>query len=238
MTTPPLRYRTYAWRGGEEWLAEIGAGRPILIAPPLLEELNRCRAFIVAIMRDLAKAGFHAVLPDLPGTGESPRDLPHIEWSDWSGSLAMLASELRSGLLEPLLVGFRGGCLLDAALPFGGRWTFAPASGSALTRDLVRARQAASPDKVRAETILAQARAEACEFAGYVVPPSLFVDLHDAALPDVAGTRIVRLSSDPATADLKVDGRPLWRQAEPGTDPELSARLAQDIVHWARTCAA
>jgi hypothetical protein len=34
MTSPQLRYRTYDWRGGEEWLAEMGAGPTILIAPP------------------------------------------------------------------------------------------------------------------------------------------------------------------------------------------------------------
>lgn len=238
MTAELLRYRTYQWRGGEEWLAEIGTGPPILIAPPLLEELNRCRAFIAAIMRDLARAGFRVVLPDLPGTGESPRDLSEIGWHDWPTTLSVLVRELRSGSQEPVLVGFRGGCLLDGAADVVARWRFAPAIGSALTRDLVRARQAASPDKVRAEAIVAQARAAACEFAGYVVPPGLFTDLHDASPADVAGTRTVRLGSDPAGADLKVDGRPLWRQAEPATDPELSARLAQDIAQWARSCAA
>ena len=51
MMSEGLQYRPYRWRGGDEWLAEIGNGPPILIAPPLFEELNRCRAFIIAIMQ-------------------------------------------------------------------------------------------------------------------------------------------------------------------------------------------
>jgi pimeloyl-ACP methyl ester carboxylesterase len=238
MTSPPLRYRAYDWRGGKEWLAEMGAGPLILIAPPLLEEMNRCRAFLVAIMRHLAEAGFRPVLPDLPGTGESTRELSEVDWADWSAVASSLAGELKTGTQTPLMASFRGGCLLDGALDTPARWRFAPADGLALTRDLVRARQAASPDKLRAESIVEQARDAACEFAGYLVPPGLFAGLHDARLGELPGTRTVRLSSDPATAELKVEGRPLWRQSEPGTDPALSRRLAADIAQWARACAA
>lgn len=238
MTSEGLRYRPYRWHGGDEWLAEIGNGSPILIAPPLFEELNRCRAFIVAIMRDLAQAGFQAVLPDLPGTGESPRDLADIGWSDWSGALGMLSFDLKVRSQTPLLISFRGGCLIEDQTEVAARWRLAPLPGSALTRDLVRARQAILPSKVRAESVVAEARSTACEFAGYVPPPHLFADLHDAQPAEVEQARTVRLSSDPAPADLKVDGRPLWRQAEPGTDPDLSASLAADIVAWAHACAA
>lgn len=238
MTSPALRYRTFRWRGGEEWLAEMGAGPTILIAPPFFEEMNRCRAFLVAIMHHLAEAGFHSVLPDLPGTGDSLRELSDVVWSDWSAALSSLASELKTDSQAPLVASFRGSCLLDGALDGPARWRFAPADGSALTRDLVRARQAASPDKLRAETIVAQARDTAYEFAGYLVPPRLFAGLHDARLANLAGTRTVRLSSDPAAADIKFEGRPLWRQSEPGTDASLSCRLADDIAQWARACAA
>lgn len=238
MIAPPLRYRSYRWRGGDEWLAEIGEGPPVLIAPPLLEELNRCRAFLMAVMREVAGAGYTLVLPDLPGTGESPGDIAATGWHDWLGALGMLSRDLEEKAQAPLLLSFRGGCLVDGEVHAAARWRFAPVSGSALARDLVRARQAVLPQKVRAEAIVAEARARASEFAGYVLPPGLFAGLHDGQPTEVDAVRTIRLASDPAPADAKVDGRPLWRQAEPGTDPALSARLAADIVDWARTCAA
>lgn len=238
MTAPALRYRRYRWRGGDEWLAEIGEGPPILIAPPLLEELNRCRAFLAAVMRGLAAAGFRAVLPDLPGTGESPRDLATVGWDDWTGALGLLSFDLTARAQAPLLASFRGGALLEDQVDAASRWRFAPVAGSALVRDLIRAKQATMTDKVRAPAIEAGARQHATEFAGYTLPADLFSRLADAQPSEDADARMVRLDSDPASADLKVAGRPLWRQAEPGIDPPLSSRLAADIAEWARACAA
>ena len=74
------------------------------------------------------------------------------------------------------------------------------------------------------------------EFAGYAISAKLFAHLSDASIPR-GEARTVRLSNDPGEAALKIDGRPLWRQAEPGTDPALSAALGRDIVDWARACA-
>jgi len=233
-----LCYRSYRWRGGDEWLAEIGSGPPILLVPPLLEELNRCRAFLTAIMRGLAAAGFRAVLPDLPGTGESPRDLSTVGLDDWTGAVGLLSFDLKARSQVPLLASFRGGCLIEAEADVAARWRFAPVAGPALTRDLVRARQAILPDKTRSEAIVEDARNVPTEFAGYHLPPALFAALHDAPPHEADGVRTVRLTSDPAPADLKLDGRPLWRQAEPGTDADLSSAIAADIATWARTCAA
>lgn len=233
-----LCYRSYRWRGGDEWLAEIGSGPPILLVPPLLEELNRCRAFLAAIMRGLAAAGFRAVLPDLPGTGESPRDLSTVGLDDWTGAVGLLSFDLRARSQVPLLASFRGGCLIEAEADVAACWRFAPVAGTALTRDLVRARQAILPDKTRSEAIIEDARNVPTEFSGYRLPSALFAALHDARPHEADGVRTVRLTSDPAPADLKLDGRPLWRQAEPGTDADLSSAIAADIATWARTCAA
>lgn len=232
-----FRYRSYRWRGGDEWLAEIGDGPPILIVPPLLEELNRCRAFLVGFMRGLAEAGFHAVLPDLPGTGESPRDLRDTTWNDWTGALGVLSFDLKARRQTPVLATFRGGCLLEEQVDVAGRWRFAPVAGNALVRDLIRARQATSTDKVAAKTIEEEARSGPSEFAGYALSPHLFAALSDARLPSLQDGRTLRLNSDPADADLKVEGKPLWRQAEPGNDAALSASLAADVAVWARRCA-
>lgn len=238
MNAGEIAYRNYRWRGADEWLAEIGSGPPVLIVAPLFEELNRCRALIAGVMRGLAGAGFKAVLPDLPGTGESLRELGDVAWEDWTGAIGMLTFDLTARSQMPYLASFRGGCLLEEQAQAAGRWRFAPAAGAALTRDLIRARQAVLPGRPRAEELEAAARAQASEFAGYLIPPAIFAPLRDAQLPEADVVRTVRLDSDPAAADLKLAGKPLWRQSEPGNDPALAAALAFDIAAGVRACAA
>lgn len=238
MTATSLRYRSYRWRGQPEWLLEAGDGPSVLLIPPLFEELNRCRAFLVAIVRGLAEAGFHAVLPDLPGTGESERDLVEIGWQDWTEAVGLLSLDLKARGQAPVIASFRGGALLEEATVCACLWRFSPVPGKALTRDLVRAKQASAPAKLRADAVEAEARRGGAEFAGYHLSGPLFTALADAEPPPGGDLRTLRLVSDAGTADEKVEGRPLWRQAEPGTDPALSARLSSDIVSWARACAA
>lgn len=233
-----LNYRSYRWRGVDEWLAEVGEGPTILLVPPLFEELNRCRALLAGVMRGLAAASLRAVLPDLPGAGESPRSLDAVRWDDWTGAMGMLSFDIKARVQMPFVASFRGGCLIDDQVEASGRWRFAPVAGAALARDLIRARQASLPGKARAEAIEAEVRTSAVEFAGYEIPPEIFGPMCDAAIPDTDGARVVRLASDPAAADLKLDGKPLWRQAEPGNDLALSAALASDIAEWVRKCAA
>ena len=51
------RIDSYAWSGGREAMLRWGPdGGPVVIAAlPLLEEANRTRAFVVTILRALAK---------------------------------------------------------------------------------------------------------------------------------------------------------------------------------------
>lgn len=239
MTDAGLRYRTFCWRGADEWLAEAGpdGGPSVLLLPPLFEELNRCRALIAGIMRGLAAQGVRAILPDLPGTGESPRDLSEVDWDDWTGAASLLVDEQQEGGRPLVVASIRGGCLLE---PLGASacWRFAPAAGVALARDLIRTRQAALPGKPKAADIEAEARSVATEFAGYTVPAGLFARLSDAQIPASVPVRTVRLATDATDAELKIEGKPLWRQAEPGNDPRLAAALASDLAGWARACAA
>lgn len=238
MSATELSYRSYRWHGSDEWLAEIGSGPPVLLVPPLFEELNRCRALLAGVMRGLASAGFHAVLPDLPGTGESPRELQSIAWEDWTGAIGLLSFDLKARSQVAYLASFRGGCLIGEQAEAADRWRFSPAAGPALMRDLIRAKQASLPGRVRAEELETGAQSSPTEFAGYVMPPEIFGPLGDAAIPDEEAVRTVRLDTDPGDADLKLAGKPLWRQSEPGNDPALSAALATDIADWIRLCAA
>lgn len=234
---PELRYRNFRWRGHDEWLAEIGEGPPLLIAPPLFEELNRCRALIANVMRGVAAAGFHVVLPDLPGTGESPRFLADVGWEDWIGAMGLVSFDIRARNTTPFLASFRGGCLVGQQAEAKALWCFAPAAGSALVRDLVRAKQAALPDRVSVEALATRARDEVTEFAGYDIPPAIYSALAAATIGDDDNVRTVRLDTDSGAADFKAGGKPLWRQSEPGVDPALALALAADIVAWMHACA-
>lgn len=232
-----LGYRSYRWHGGDEWLAEIGDGPPVLLVPPLFEELNRCRALLAGVMRGLAAGGMRAVLPDLPGTGESLRRLEDIAWTDWIGAVGLVSFDLKARWQVPLVASFRGGCLTDQQAEGLSRWRFAPVTGAALMRDLVRAKQATMSEKTKAAAIEAQGLQEPTEFAGYVIPPAIFAPLRGAGPANGDLVRTVRLESDPAPADLKLTGKPLWRQSEPGNDHALATALAADIIEWHQRCA-
>ncbi len=72
------------------------------------------------------------------------------------------------------------------------------------------------------------------EVAGNRLSPGLQAELLASPWSDPSPTRTVRLASDPAPADIKIDGAPLWRRAEPGNDLILAALLASDIADWVR----
>jgi pimeloyl-ACP methyl ester carboxylesterase len=219
-----FHYDRYPHEGRHEWLMRVGPAeaRPILFLPPLFEEMNRTRGFIVDLMRRLARRGYGCWLPDLPGTGESEAALAGIRWSDWRDAAASAGEEVaQRGRQAPLTVSIRGGCLLDDAVAAPCRWRFAPIDGESLARDLTRA-----------------GLVSGTPYAGYEPDTDLMESL-SAAKPIMAeGVRTVRLASDRGDADLKVEGPALWRRSEPGNAPELALAIANDLEQWAERCAA
>ena len=223
MTGPGgFSYGRYQHDGRPEWLIRVGAAdaKPILFLPPLFEETNRTRAFMVDLMRRLARRGFGCWLPDLPGTGESERRLPETRWADWREAAASAGGEAaRAADGQPLVVSIRGGCLLDDAVTATCRWRFAPVTGESLARDLTRAGLVSGTD-----------------YAGYRPDQELMESLSTAIPVPTGGVRTVRLASDREEADLKVDGPALWRRSEPGSAPELALAIANDLEAWAERC--
>ena len=226
-----LAYDRYRTGSSDEWLMRIGdpVAAPVLILPPLFEELNRTRAFLASLMRALASRGFGCWLPDLPGTGESSKALEAVSWDEWrhaasdaAGAVGTLAGR------PPLLVAVRGGALLDDACELPWRWRFAPVEGASLARDLVRAAMLGKEELT----------GPVVELAGYPIPQALLTSLQQAAFSHADGMRTARLDSDRAEADLKLKGPSLWRRSEPGNAPELADLLAADISQWARQCGA
>lgn len=198
----------YDWPGGSEAMLRFGPsdGPVVVAALPLFEEANRTRAFVVTILRMLAERGIASVLPDLPGQGESL--IPTAE-----ASIAKMRDAF-AAVSGDYTVAVRSGALLDAG-ERKGRWHLSP-----LGRELLRELQRLP-------------RPDSNEYAGNVISPEMIAEIERAGpLP----ARTVRLDSDPATADLKIAGAPLWRRAEPDNDPALAALLADDIAAWVRAC--
>jgi pimeloyl-ACP methyl ester carboxylesterase len=192
----------------------IGSGPALLFLPPLFEEMNRTRALLATTMRALAAKGFECWLPDLPGTGESERALGDVSWQDWRDA-ADAAFEAAGAVAS---VGLRGGALLDAAA--AARWRFAPATGASLARDLARA------------GLMTEGG------GGYAPSEALLAALAEAEPAPGGRVRTLRLSTDRGEADLKLEGPPLWRRAEPQNSYELAEAMASDISQWVRACAA
>jgi hypothetical protein len=217
------RYRTA--RTSYEWMMRVGDPRtpPILFVPPLFEELNRTRALMVAVMRALALEGHSGWLPDLSGTSESIVALEEVTWEYWRADVTAASRHVAeaTGRL-PLVVGIRGGCLLDDAAEGDCGWRLAPVNGSALARDLERASLGGG-----------------AEWAGYHgASPGLRESLAAATPSPSSLQRTARLASDGGEAEVKLEGPALWRRSEPGNSADLAAALAKDIAEWRRKCAA
>ncbi|HLZ79321.1 MAG TPA: hypothetical protein VKQ09_08285 [Sphingomonas sp.] len=220
MSADAPRVHHYIAGGEREFMLAYGPdnGPQLLILQPLFEEMNRCRALVAAVCRDLAWRGFGCWLPDLPGTGESPRALERVDWPLWSEAVRAAAAliEMRSGRPADC-VSFRGGGLLDD-VPDARRWRFAPTSGRSLLSDLRRSALAGGGDPTAP--------------AGYR-PSSALSDALQAA--DVVADdrdRTLRLVSDDRPAHRHIDAAPLWRRPEPTRADGLATLLAQDIVEW------
>jgi hypothetical protein len=225
----------YDWAGGREAMVRLGpeTGPVVIVTLPLFEEANRTRTFALGLMRRLAALGIASALPDLPGQGESAVATEHAMLAGWRAAFAAAAVHL--GDRPVFAVAMRGGALIDHDAPVAGRWHFAPAQGAALIRELFRT-QALSGVQIDIDLTDASDLAAPVLIAGNRVARPLLRDLNAASPVRDGGVRVVRLTTDPAVADLKVYGAPLWRQAEPGDDPALADLLAADIAEWIAQC--
>lgn len=218
-------YERYRTPRTYEWMMRIGDPRtpPVLFVPPLLEELNRTRALIAAIMRALALEGHCAWLPDLGGTSESLLPLEETSWDDWRHDVKAASEHVAEASgRQPLMASIRGGALLDDAAEGDCWWRFAPVAGASLARDLDRASLGGG-----------------AEWAGYYqAAPAMREALAAAQPAALSRLRTVRLATDAQAADAKLEGPALWRRSEPGHSAELAAALARDIGEWRRRCAA
>ncbi|OYY66215.1 hypothetical protein [Sphingomonas sp. 28-62-11] len=224
----------YDWAGGREAMLRFGPadGPVVVMLPALFEEHNRTRAFAVTICRGLADHGVASLLPDLPGQGESVVPTEDAMLDHWQMALqGLLAAQ--SPASRVILASIRGGAVVNSATGLSGVWRLSPVTGQAVLRDLMRTRAVAG-DYVGGLDY------HPVEAAGNVIGRAMINALEaadDVPIPS-APLRTVRLDSDPASADMKLPGAPIWRRTEPGNDPALAALLAADLADWVRQCVA
>jgi hypothetical protein len=225
----------YDWAGGREAMLRFGpaAGPVVVLALPLFEEANRTRTFAVGLLRKLADRGVGGVLPDLPGQNESVVATEHAMLAGWRSAFAAAAAATGRTVHS---VTMRGGSLIDHDADVATRWQLAPAKGEALIRELFRTAQAAG-EPVEIELDAWSDEGGPVTIAGNRISRPLLRDLNAADCVREGLVRVVRLETDPAVADRKVEGAPLWRRSEPGDDPALAALLANDIADWIEHCA-
>ena len=222
-----LAFERYRTGNDAEWMMRIGSpgGPAILVLPPLFEELNRTRALLASVMRDLGRRGYRCWLPDLPGCGESMRPLEQCGWADWRAAARDCGRAVAAAAGRYVSVSLRGGCLLDDASGAEAHWRLAPVAGASLARDLVRSallHVGQTDDQAR--------------LAGYPASDDLLASI-ERAVPEGGPVRTVRLRHDRAPSDGTLPGPPLWRRSEPQNSAELSQAMASDIDEWCRRCA-
>ncbi|QDZ09127.1 hypothetical protein FPZ24_09670 [Sphingomonas panacisoli] len=209
------------------------SGPVVVLALPLFEEANRTRTFAVGLLRKLADLGIGGVLPDLPGQNDSPVATEHAMLAGWRTAFAACAATTGRPVHS---VAIRGGSLVDHDATVVSRWQFAPAKGEALIRELFRTAHAAG-EPVEIDLDAWSDEGGPVTIAGNRLSRPLLRDLNAADCVREGNMRVVRLDTDPAVADYKVEGAPLWRRSEPGDDPTLAASLADDIADWIDRCA-
>jgi pimeloyl-ACP methyl ester carboxylesterase len=224
-----LHYDRFVSQNEEESILRIGAADApaVILIPALFEELNRTRALMAGMMRHLAARGFACWLPDLPGTNESVRPLEKCDWPAWQDAARNAAAYVaRASGRPPAIAAMRGGCLLDDVNGLC-HWRFAPAEGVSLARDMERSSLIAAQDQT----------GDLLDLAGYPVSRPLLEAVRSAVASPVSPLRVVRLESDRAEADAKLDGPAIWRRSEPSSAPELVQALGDDLAAWIEQCA-
>jgi len=220
---------SYAWRDGREAMLRFGPDDApvVLILPPLFEEANRTRHFLVEVMRGLAGKGVATLLPDLPGTNDSPVATVDARFEHWQEAISALPA-------PGATMAVRGGALLDCFAATDRHWRLSPETGARLLRDMVRA--TAMSSVLKAGDVEAAARTEITVLAGNRVDPALYTAVEGASASTAGTIRTLRLEDEAGDADARLAGNVLWRRAEPDHDPALAAAVVADIAEWMTSC--
>lgn len=205
---------------------------PVIIIPPLFDEMNRMRRTLVLMMRALAAAGHAVHLPDLPGQNDSLLPTHSASLNLWRDALSDRAARLPAA---PLVASWRGGALIDDVVTGAvGWWRMAPLSGSAIVKSLLRMRIAS--DREAGVTSSSQALRDSVRQDGSLLLGGNNLSLVMLDQLEAAAPATVAPLRSASAADM--GGSPLWLRAEPGEDAVMARNMAADISSWARQCVA
>lgn len=170
---------------------------PVLLLPPLLEELNKSRRQLQDIAMALHRRGHGVLLPDLFATGDSSGELRDASWSRWQQDVRAARAWLQQRYPQtPKVCALRGGALLLPELADCAWLLLAPVLDGQqqltqwLRLKLMAARMAG--ESLGSEQLMAQIHAGGVEIAGYFLPPALVLPMQAvrlAALPAGGATR-------------------------------------------------
>ena len=201
-------------------VGESGGAQRLLVIPALLGEANQMRRFTVEVMRRLRGAGIACVLPDLPGTNESLCPPEAQTPGHWQQAMAGAAAHF--GASHVLTI--RGGAMLAPGdLP---GWRYAPCTGGAQLRHLLRTRIVAAREAGIAETqdgLLALGRAEGLDLAGLRLGADFITEFWDRVPDPQAPHRDI-------PQEALGCGAGLWLRSEPGEDAAQADALAAIVA--------
>jgi exosortase A-associated hydrolase 2 len=197
----------------------------VILAPPLAEEMNKCRRMFSETARALATDGWQAVQVDLYGCGDSDGDFDDATWTHWVRDLESAVRTHATGG-ELWLWGVRAGALLLAPLltlrPDANVLLWQPMIDGAVALDqFLRLRAATAVvggDKRDDRKALRErlARGESIEVAGYVLSPWLAEGLGSARLAPPANFA----------------GRVVWIEVVASASSAARAAATQTIDAW------
>jgi exosortase A-associated hydrolase 2 len=178
--------------------ATVGqTARAILVLPPFVEELNKCRRMLALGARALQSAGHEVLMVDLYGTGDSEGDFADASLAVWRADLACAAGWLAArGAAHLDILAVRAGALLlrEIELPVGikrGRVAlWQPVlSGRLLTSQMLRLRLVegladGAGKRLSAPAVRAMLRNDGrIEVAGYELTENLVSALEELSDP-------------------------------------------------------
>ncbi|NQD35608.1 hypothetical protein HPT27_01150 [Permianibacter sp. IMCC34836] len=223
--------------------------QPVLLLPPLLEELNKSRRQLNQLARALHGAGHGVLLVDWFGTGDSAGDLANASWSQWQADVASARAFLQQQYAQrPALCAIRGGALLLPEHADCDWLLCAPIlTGQQqlnqwLRLKLMAARMAG--ESLNNEQLLAQIAAGGVEIAGYLLTAALVEPLRTVSISAPAGSlEIFEIGAGeqplPALQTLlngqlqhwhPIAGDAFWQTTEISTCPALDQSVLQALA--------
>ncbi len=168
----------------------------VLVVPAFAEEMNRCRSMVTLQAQAFAALGMGTLVVDMGGTGDSLGEFDQADWTGWRADLQLGIAWLRQhGNGCNTLLGIRLGALMAAELALEDDqiqqlllWVPVVA-GKPYWTQFLRIRIAAemglvggikSTDALRQQS----ARGQVVETSGYLVGPTLALQLDTLEMPD------------------------------------------------------